>query len=703
MSSLNLKFPYRVLYYITLFGILFHFIAYPAYSMVTYFPYGVKSNIYYPFIRPEAKVLKTPLESETSLSRTLQKEKQKSNIIAAKNNSTYKTNKVVSNEEKVIEFISQDKSGVIGYDSKSNSDDPSDNIFSFNIEKQVLTGKEIHLSYEVYGIENVSGISRSINENNATGGYLVKKNTQWNHLEEIISADQLKNGINHLLFTAFEQKAVEYKIKNVSIKAVPTANQKLLSLADGAVVYTKNNKAYLKGYVLKEGFDLYVNNEKITIKNNEFETIVAHDSATSQLEVQLKKHDMLVYSETVKLTEAKEASVHAFKKTEAYSFINEIDDKTYGATLEEVDFKIKKESYDKVQQITVQKLRAIDLAPMGTNIINVTKNKAGYRFLPEGAKFKENAQIAVKFDKVLLPSGYDANDVKILYFDLDKRRWLSVPTDTIIADQDKVVGLTDHFTDYIAGIIKSPESPETSSFTPTSISDIQVANPTANIVQIQPPTANQQGDGTVDFPITLPTGRAGLQPNLSVSYNNNGSTGIVGQGWDISIPVISVDTRFGVPTYDPNYETESYLLNGEEIMMKGGISFDNNYFQQSHYLPHRSGSQRARGGTDVEFFPKVESSFSKIIRKGDNPSNYYWEIWDKSGTKYTYGGEIDYGSRVTMGTLGNGTDFYTSVLKSEINNPDAKRAKWFLSEVKDKNNNLINIGIELKHLHHLVL
>src|SRR5690606_15957163 len=325
-------------------------------------------------------------------------------------------------------------------------------------------------------------------------------------------------------------------------------------------------------------------------------------------------------------------------------------------------------------------LRKIDLAPFGTNVINVTAAKSGYRFLPDGAAFSDNALVGIKYDTTYLPKGYTAKDIKILYFDMPQRRWLSIPTDTLLQDQNKIIAKTTHFTDYIAGVIQAPESPETNSFTPTSISDIQVANPTANIVQIQPPTVNQQGDGTLDFPITIPPARAGLEPNLSVSYNNNGSSGMVGYGWDINIPAISIDTKYGVPTYDPVYETESYLLNGEELLLVTSA------LSGSKYLPHRSTAQQTRV-TDAVFVPKVESSFSKIVRKGNSPSNYYWEVWDTSGTKYTYGGSVH-----------PSTTFTNSVLKSHPTDPDAKRAKWYLSKIKDKNNNVINYSYRTKNV-----
>ena len=42
---------------------------------------------------------------------------------------------------------------------------------------------------------------------------------------------------------------------------------------------------------------------------------------------------------------------------------------------------------------------------------------------------------------------------------------------------------------------------------------------------------------------------------------------------------------------------------------------------------------------DRQFYTRQGGDFSRIIRKGDSPANYYWEVTDKQGVKYTYGGE----------------------------------------------------------------
>src|SRR5690554_2511942 len=653
-STRPLKFVHRVLYNIVLFGLFFQFFAFPAYAIVEHYPYGADSKHHIPFIRPDERMTYSdPYESDRSAN--------KENISERKiNTQQHSADSSGTSDEMILEMYSAETLGIIGYDNESRSDDPADNLFTISVNKDELQGRTLQLSYEVYGIENTSGIARSINEHTATGGFFVQKSKEWKEVQETVSIHQLKQGLNHILFTTFENQKLDYKIRNVKLSAFPMATNRLVSLADGNNLYLKEGKAYVKGTVLSNNAQLYINGKHIPVRNNEFETILENASDLQSLDIRLVQSGQVVYHEDVSKESIREVSDAVdYKAPEITIPVRQDKDGSYGFALADVDLNITKENYENAERITVQKLRDIDVAPVGTNIINVTAGTSAYRFLPDGATFNEPAKLTLRYDKKLLPKGYDGSDVKVLYFDMQQRRWLAVPTDTLIADQNKIVALTDHFTDYIAGVIQAPESPETNAFTPTSISDIQVANPTANIVQIQPPTANQQGDGTVDFPITLPEGRNGLQPNLSVSYNNNGSGGIVGQGWDISVPSISIDTRFGVPTYDSIYETESYLLNGEELVMQNGNDV---------YLPHRSTAVSRNSSGIRLFFPKTESSFSRIERHGGDPKSYTWVVYDKSGTKYTYNHPLDGTSQI---------------------GPASNAGKWYLTRVEDINGNII--------------
>ncbi|MFG2876037.1 SpvB/TcaC N-terminal domain-containing protein [Streptomyces sp. NPDC048337] len=168
--------------------------------------------------------------------------------------------------------------------------------------------------------------------------------------------------------------------------------------------------------------------------------------------------------------------------------------------------------------------------------------------------------------------------------------------------------------------VKGPEGPEGTSFNPNQIKDIKAADPGAGVNLIETPTANSTGDARLAYPLELPKGRGGLQPELSVAYNSAGGSGWTGVGWDLTTPSITVDTRWGVPRYDGGKETESYELNGEQLTP----------------VAHR-GELQARTAEKV-FHSRVEGKFDRIVRHGDKPSNYWWEVTDKQGTRTVFGG-----------------------------------------------------------------
>lgn len=171
--------------------------------------------------------------------------------------------------------------------------------------------------------------------------------------------------------------------------------------------------------------------------------------------------------------------------------------------------------------------------------------------------------------------------------------------------------------------VTGPEGPEGTSFNPNEIKDIKAADPGAGVNLIEAPTANSTGDARLAYPLEVPKGRGGLQPELSIAYNSSGGNGWTGVGWDLSTPSITVDTRWGVPRYDGAKETESYLLNGEQLTP----------------VVHR-GALQARNAEKV-FHSRVEGRFDRIVRHGDKPSNYWWEVTDKQGLRTVYGGAQD--------------------------------------------------------------
>lgn len=114
-------------------------------------------------------------------------------------------------------------------------------------------------------------------------------------------------------------------------------------------------------------------------------------------------------------------------------------------------------------------------------------------------------------------------------------------------------------------ILPMPETPPTQQFVPTSIKDFKIANPAEGISLIDAPTANSLGNASLTFNMIIPAGRQGIQPQLPIQYSSDNGASWLGTGWNLSAPAVTIDTRWGVPRYDPALETEMYQLNSQQL------------------------------------------------------------------------------------------------------------------------------------------
>jgi len=124
------------------------------------------------------------------------------------------------------------------------------------------------------------------------------------------------------------------------------------------------------------------------------------------------------------------------------------------------------------------------------------------------------------------------------------------------------------------------------------------------------PTGSQSvslltGAFTYAYPIEVPPGRNGMQPNLNLIYNSQAGNGWLGLGWDLSVGAIYRSTKNGIPTYDDNLDTFIFSLNG----------------QSQELVKISAGEYRAQ----------IESAFMKFIYDGAA-----WTTFDKTGKKYIF-------------------------------------------------------------------
>ena len=274
--------------------------------------------------------------------------------------------------------------------------------------------------------------------------------------------------------------------------------------------------------------------------------------------------------------------------------------------------------------------------PMPDYLTNLTAGGAVYRMLPDGLKFNQDITIAMRYDSTALPYGYTADDIYTFFYNEQTHIWQRIERDSVDIQNQIVYSHTNHFTDYINGVLTVPESSDAMAYTPTSIKDLKAADPMEGITLIAPPEANNMGTANLTYPLAIPAGRHGMQPQLAVTYNSSGGSGILGLGWSLPISEICVDTRRGVPLFSDTLETETYALDGE-ILVNAHV--EDGLFRLNSPTYATPWKSRLLGMDSIRFYPRVEGSFRRIVRYGTGPTNYHWVVTDKNGTIYYYGGE----------------------------------------------------------------
>ncbi|MEM6397898.1 MAG: SpvB/TcaC N-terminal domain-containing protein [Bacteroidota bacterium] len=170
------------------------------------------------------------------------------------------------------------------------------------------------------------------------------------------------------------------------------------------------------------------------------------------------------------------------------------------------------------------------------------------------------------------------------------------------------------------------------------------------------PKPDQKGGANTEIPLLLTPGRQDMTPSLSISYQSNAANGWLGKGWDLSVPSINIDTRWGVPRYDTEFETETYLWRGQQLAP----------------VAHR-GPRRARTA-ELSFHLRQTDILSRITRHGDQPDNYWWEINFPDGSTEYYGGLPESGP----------------LDEASLDGPGNAKVKWALTREVDVHGNRID-------------
>lgn len=567
------------------------------------------------------------------------------------------------NEASFRSYEATTLSGVIGPVNGDVPDDAADNLFHINLDHAPSPEETAWLEYDLFGIADHDGVPRSIGHGVSTGGGSVEVSANWSHQRERIAIAQLQRGRNSIWFHAARVGNEPYMVRDVRI-VLGTDQHDDGILVTNAHLRQRQGTVYVKGLLLGNttgSSSVTANGKELMSRDGAFEGIVsvAPDAKELLIEASSSQGRLAWFraeleSELVEENGSVTTMPLTFRAEEMLEH-----DKGGVLTVQDAELDIPPAALERDERITAFALPASEIPPTGQDLINVCRSGSGYRFLPDGTTFLVPIGITLPFDTTRIPDGYGPEDIRTFYFDEDQRRWLAVPRDSLQPSDGRIRSRTTHFTDYINGIIQVPESPETMGYTPTNIKDYKAGDVSAGITPIAPPVASNTGAATTRFPLKLPQGRQGMQPELAIQYNSEGGNGWMGLGWNLSTPSITIETRWGVPRYDLDKETETYLLDGEMLTP----------------VAHRTDWEERNTTGDKTFHTRVEGSFRRILRKENGPADYWWEITEKDGTRKYYGGDENGLVEDAVQRIGTGAS-------SAI-------AKWMLHKVIDRNGNTI--------------
>ncbi len=281
-------------------------------------------------------------------------------------------------------------------------------------------------------------------------------------------------------------------------------------------------------------------------------------------------------------------------------------------------------------------------ASLNEGMANATLGNRGYRFEPDGARFNRSLTVSLAFDPSLAASETALSNLFTYFYNEETNHWERLLRVGVDRDSFRVISMTSHFTDLINATLKLPEGPQPLQFDVNAIKSLEAANPVTGVPQPEGLEGGVFGSASFKLNFRLPAGRGKAVPELAIRYGSDGGNGILGRGFDLGIPSITTDTRFGLPVYD---RRDTYVLEGEELVPQGDAA------------------------SATLFKPRKEAAFAQVVR-AQKDGREYWEVTDKGGTTRVYGtGEAWLGP-----DRGDPSKVYT----------------WYLSQVRDANGNTVD-------------
>lgn len=175
-------------------------------------------------------------------------------------------------------------------------------------------------------------------------------------------------------------------------------------------------------------------------------------------------------------------------------------------------------------------------------------------------------------------------------------------------------------------------------------------------------------NGTVSLSIPVPSASSrGFAPVLSLDYDSGSGNGVFGQGWTLSLPVISRKTDIGIPEYDDDKDSDVFVLSGAEDLVPVIEPGPEKNFEGCR--PVETVKEYDGAGCRVRLYrPRTEGLFLRIERFSGEDGTIFWKVTDRSGVVTVYG----------------------STPESRLSSPDGARTfRWYPEYSYDIYGNLI--------------
>jgi RHS repeat-associated protein len=145
------------------------------------------------------------------------------------------------------------------------------------------------------------------------------------------------------------------------------------------------------------------------------------------------------------------------------------------------------------------------------------------------------------------------------------------------------------------------------------------------------------GAATFSVPIALPSGRAGVQPSLGLSYGSTNGNGAVGFGWGFSVPMIVRQSDRGLPRY---VDAASWTPEEDRFFYNGGqelVPVDSAAMATVDASGLYTGTDALPTGVSADwqqYRARVEGGFLRFFR---SPDFMRWVVQGKDGTRFDFG------------------------------------------------------------------